>query len=174
MSNPQSIALQPQFLILNALFCIHLPQLSLIQPPFSIFNSSSSIISRKNGIFDSKSPQNSVISDKMSASAACTACSFFQVCLNLYWNILEASLKHAWNFINTDKISLTSLKHPWNFLVTHFTLIDALQSKYAINFKDTKGKKCSNTNGRNDWQHHFLSCSLQQKITQYTVLYYHF
>ena len=76
---PQSIALHPQFLILNALFCIHLPQISLIQLPFSIFNSSSSILSRKNGIFDSKSPQNSVIFYNMSASAACTACSFFQL-----------------------------------------------------------------------------------------------
>ena len=80
MAYPQSIALHPQFLILNASFSILLPQISLIQPHFSIFNSSSSILSQKNGIFDSKSPQNSVISDKMSASAACTACSFFQAC----------------------------------------------------------------------------------------------
>ena len=34
----------------------------------------------KEQIFDSKSPQNSVILDKMSTSPACTACSFFQVC----------------------------------------------------------------------------------------------
>ena len=80
MAYPQSLGLHPQFLILNALFSIRLPQISLIQPQFCIFGSSSSILSQKNGIFDSKSPQNSVISNKMSASAACTACSFFQVC----------------------------------------------------------------------------------------------
>ena len=79
MAYPQSIALHPQFLILNASFSILLPQISLIQPHFSIFYSSFSILSQKNGIFDSKRPQNSVISDKMSASGACTACSFFQV-----------------------------------------------------------------------------------------------
>ena len=77
---PHSIALHPQFLILNASFSILLPQISLIQPRFSIFNSSSSLLSQKNGIFDSKSPQISLISDKMSASAAFTTCSFFQVC----------------------------------------------------------------------------------------------
>ena len=80
MAYPQSIPLHPQFLILNASFSILLPQISLIQPHFSIFNSAPSILSQKNGIFTSKSPQNTVISDKMSASAACTACSFFQVC----------------------------------------------------------------------------------------------
>lgn len=37
--------------------------------------------------FDSRYPQNSVIYDKMSASAACTAFSFFQVCLSLSWSI---------------------------------------------------------------------------------------
>ena len=58
---------------------LHLTKISFIQPQISIFNSSSSILNQKNGIFDSKSPQNSIISDKMSASAACTACSFFQV-----------------------------------------------------------------------------------------------
>ena len=65
--------------ILNASFSILVPQTSFIQPHFSIFISSSSILSQKNGILDSKSPQNCVISDNMSASAACTACSFFQV-----------------------------------------------------------------------------------------------
>ena len=53
----------------------------LHQLHFSIFNSFSSILSQKNRIFDSKSPQNSVISEKMTAREACTACSFFQVCL---------------------------------------------------------------------------------------------
>ena len=77
MTSPQFIALHPQFSILNASFSILLPQISLIQPQFCIFGSSSSILSQKNGIFYSKSPQNSVISNKMSAS---TACSFFQVC----------------------------------------------------------------------------------------------
>ena len=56
------------------------PQISLIQPQSSIFISCPSILRKKNGTFDSKSPQNSVISNKMFASAACTACSFFQVC----------------------------------------------------------------------------------------------
>ena len=69
----------PQFSILNALFSILLPQISLIQPQVCTFDSSSSILSQKNRIFDSKSPQTSVISNKMSASATCTACSFFQV-----------------------------------------------------------------------------------------------
>ena len=69
---PQSRALQPQFWMLYALFFIPLPQ-------FSIVNSSSSILTQKNRIFDSKCPQNSMISDLMSTSADCTACSFFQV-----------------------------------------------------------------------------------------------
>ena len=73
----KSITMHSQFSILNASFSILLPQISLLQPQFSIFNSSSSILSQNIGIFDSKSPQNSVISDKMSASAAC---SFFQIC----------------------------------------------------------------------------------------------
>ena len=74
---PNSIALNPQFLILNPPFSILLPQISFIQPQFSIFNSSFSILIKKYRIFRSKSSQNSVISNKMSAS---TACSFFQVC----------------------------------------------------------------------------------------------
>ena len=76
---PQSIALNPQFWILNPQISVLLPQISFIQPRFPIFNSSFSILSKKYGIFGSKSPQNSVIFDKMSASAACTTCSFFQV-----------------------------------------------------------------------------------------------
>ena len=76
---PQSIALHPQFCLLNPPFSILLTQIFFIQPQFSIFNSSFAILSIEYGIFDSKSPQNSVISDKMSASAAC---SFFQVCLD--------------------------------------------------------------------------------------------
>ena len=83
---PQSIALHLQFSII-------IPQISLIQPQFSIFNSSSSILSQKNGIFYSKSPQNSMISDKMSASAACTACNFFLVCFSPHtqtWKKLQA------------------------------------------------------------------------------------
>ena len=85
MAYPRSIALPPQFLILNASFSILLPQISLTQPQFSLLNSSSSILSEKYRIFDSKSPWNSVISDKMSASAATTATSFFQVCKNVLW-----------------------------------------------------------------------------------------
>ena len=78
---PQSIALHPQFWILNHPFSILLPQIFYIQPQFSIFNSSFSILSQRCEILcDWKSPQNSVISNEMSASAACTACSFFQVC----------------------------------------------------------------------------------------------
>ena len=80
---PQCIALQPQFQILNLLFSILLPQISFIKPQSSNVNSSSSILTQKYTIFDSKCSQNGIISDKMSASAACaacTACSFFQVC----------------------------------------------------------------------------------------------
>ena len=73
MAYPQSIAIYPQFFILNASFSILCPQIFLIQPHFSIFNSFSSIIIQKNGIFYSKSPQNSMISDKMFASVTCTA-----------------------------------------------------------------------------------------------------
>ena len=89
MAYPQSIALHPQFSILNVLFFILLPQISLIQPFFAIFNSSSSTPCQKNGILDSKSPQNSRISDKMSSSAAYTACSFFQVCLKCWLPVLK-------------------------------------------------------------------------------------
>ena len=80
MAFPQFISFHSQFSILNAPFSILLPQISYIHPQFSIFNTSSYIQDQKNGIFDSKSPQNSVILDKMSTSPACTACSFFQVC----------------------------------------------------------------------------------------------
>ena len=79
MAYPQSIAIHPQFAILDVSFSIPLPQISLIKPQISIFNSSSSIVSQKNVIFDSKSPQNSGIFNKMSPS---TACSFIQVCSN--------------------------------------------------------------------------------------------
>ena len=70
----QYTALQPQFWIINALFSILLPQISFIQPQFSISNSSSCIVSQKCGKYDSKCPQNIRISFKMSAS-------FFQVWL---------------------------------------------------------------------------------------------
>ena len=63
--------------ILNSLFSILLPQISFIQPQFSIFNFSSSILSQNYGKFDSKCLQNIVIPNQMSASAAT---SFFQVC----------------------------------------------------------------------------------------------
>ena len=76
---PQLIALQPQFSMLNPQFTILLPKIPFIQPQLSIVNSSSPILTQKYRIFGSKCPQNSVISDKMSASAACTTCSFFQV-----------------------------------------------------------------------------------------------
>ena len=78
---PQHITLHSQFLTQNPHFSIILPKIHFIQPQFSISNSSFFILSKKHGIFGSKSPQNRVSSDKMSASAACTACSFFQVCL---------------------------------------------------------------------------------------------
>ena len=65
MANPPSVALHPQFSFLNASFSILFPQISLIQPQFSIFDSSSSIPGQDKGIYDSKSPQNSTISDKM-------------------------------------------------------------------------------------------------------------
>ena len=76
---PQSITLQPQFWILNAPFFIHLPQISFIQPQFSIVTFSTSILTRKCRIFDTRCPQNSMSFNKMFASAACTTCSFFQV-----------------------------------------------------------------------------------------------
>ena len=59
---------------------------------------------KKYGIFGSKSPQNSVISDKMSASAACTTCSFFQVWLALKNNYRRGGAdlkKGALHFKNT-------------------------------------------------------------------------
>ena len=87
---PQSITLNSQCWILNPHLSILLPQISFIQPQFSIFKSSFSILSKKK-IFGSKSPQNSVISDKMSASAAC---SFFQV-----WRAHWCMDPHEiWNF----------------------------------------------------------------------------
>ena len=61
---PQSIAIQPQFWLLNPPFSILLPQIFFIKLQFSIVNSSSSILTQKYKIFDSKCPQNSVISDK--------------------------------------------------------------------------------------------------------------
>ena len=88
-----SIHSPPSSIFNSKCFILHAPSSNLLDPnlhlrlfflhppylldPSIIFNSSSSILSQKNGIFDSKSPQNSVISNKMSAS---TACSFFQVC----------------------------------------------------------------------------------------------
>ena len=75
---PQSIALQPKFWILNTPLSILLPHISFIQPQFSIVTFSSTILTQKYRIFDSKCPQNSGISDNISASAAW---SFFQVCV---------------------------------------------------------------------------------------------
>ena len=67
--------------ILNPKSSILLPSTSNLLYPtqFSIVKSSSSIPTQKNKKFDSKCPQNSVISNKMSARATCTACTFFQV-----------------------------------------------------------------------------------------------
>ena len=72
----------PQSSISNSKSSIlHPPTSNLfIQPHFSIFKSSFSILSQMYRIFGSKCPQNSVISDKMSVS---TACSFFQVCFSI-------------------------------------------------------------------------------------------
>ena len=78
IANSQSIVFHPQVLPLNPLKSILLPEISFIKTQFSIFQSSTSILRQKCRILDSKCPQNSGISDKMSASAACTACSFFQ------------------------------------------------------------------------------------------------
>ena len=73
-----SIHSPPSSIFNSIWFFLHPPSSNLLDPPhFSIFNSSSSILRQKNGIFDSKSPQNNVTSDKVSASAACN---FFQVC----------------------------------------------------------------------------------------------
>ena len=88
---PHSIALQPQFWILINPFSILLAQISFIQPQFSIVNSSSSILTQKYWIFVSTCPQNSVISDKMSANAVC---SFFQV-WPPYMNQCFVSLAHS-------------------------------------------------------------------------------
>ena len=89
---PQSIALQPQFWILNPQCSIPLPKISFIQPQLSIVNSSSSIHTKKKQIFDSKCPQNSIISDKMFASAAC---SFFQICEGTVWLLTVTA---GWTF----------------------------------------------------------------------------
>ena len=78
--NPQVLSPYPQSIALHPPFSILLPQIFFIQPQFSIFNSSFAILSIEYGIFGSKSPQNSMISDKMSGSTAYIACSFFQVC----------------------------------------------------------------------------------------------
>ena len=76
---PQSIALNPHFSFLNPPFSILLPQIFFIQPQFSLFNSSSSSTLKSTGYLAQKSPQNSMISNKMFASATCSACSFFQI-----------------------------------------------------------------------------------------------
>ena len=97
MAYPQSIDLHPQFSLLNASFSILLPQISLIKPQFSI-------LSQKNGIFHSNPSQISLISNKMSASAACTTCSFFQVWLALKNNYRRGGAdlkKGALHFKNT-------------------------------------------------------------------------
>ena len=59
MAYPQYIALHTQISILNASFSILLPKNSIFY-----LQKFSSILSQENGIFDSKSPQNSVIFDK--------------------------------------------------------------------------------------------------------------
>ena len=65
------------------------PKCSILNPPTSYLLYPASILHRHllflyfNRIFDSKCPQNTGISDKMSASAACTACNFFQVWLRV-------------------------------------------------------------------------------------------
>ena len=62
------------------------------QPQFFIFNSTPTILNQKYRIFDSKCPQNSVISDKMSASATC---SFFQV-WGVWGGILRPPQRNEW------------------------------------------------------------------------------
>ena len=79
--NPQILIIHPQFTqfwIRNPQISSLQPQISFNKPQFLIFKPSSSILSQKWGIFDSKCPQNSGISNKMSAIAACTAYSFFR------------------------------------------------------------------------------------------------
>ena len=90
--NPQILIVYPQFIALYPQFYPQFfslkPQISFNNQPkclltnflFPVFNSSSSILCQNVRKFVSKCPQNSVILDKMSASVACTACSFFQVC----------------------------------------------------------------------------------------------
>ena len=84
--NPQILTAYSQS-ILNSKSSILLPQISFMQPKFPIFNYLFSILSKKNGIFCSKGPQNSAISDKMSASVACTVCSFLKVWMedDIWW-----------------------------------------------------------------------------------------
>ena len=65
--------------ILNPPFSILLPQIFFIKSKFSIVNPFYSILTQNYMIVDSKCPQNSVISAKMSESAAFTICIFFQV-----------------------------------------------------------------------------------------------
>ena len=85
------------------------PKCSILHPPTSNLFYPTSILHRHifflypNRIFYSKCPQNSGISDQMSASAACTTCNFFQVCLEdtlIRWtSFFETSL----HFLNIKK-----------------------------------------------------------------------
>ena len=88
--NPQSTAHQPQFWILNHHFSI------LKLPLFNLNSPSTTLSSVKSWIFYSKCPQNTRICDKMSSSATCTACFFFQV-----WTIHG----HIWPYITIYQLS---------------------------------------------------------------------
>ena len=104
MAYPQSIALNPQFSILNALISIPQTQISLIQPQISIFISCPSILSQKNGIFDSKNPQNCVISNKMSASATLAALNIFMYKSGIH-KIAYFKLFHLFKSGQLEKLS---------------------------------------------------------------------
>ena len=62
--NLQILIAYPQFWILSPPFSILIPQISFIKPQFYLVNYSSSILTQKYRIFDSKCPQNSMIFDK--------------------------------------------------------------------------------------------------------------
>ena len=64
---PSSIQSFPSSILDSKSSNLHLStQISFIKPQFSIFNSSFSILCQKYSLFDSKCPQNSIISDKIS------------------------------------------------------------------------------------------------------------
>ena len=117
----QSIVLHTQFWIINHPFSNLLLQIYFIQPQFFIVNSFFSILTQNYRITDKKGPQNSVISDKMSASAPCTTCSFFQVSIAAQIK-KEFFRKVVWS---TQWPRVRTLSRPcWPFLSPLVTILD--------------------------------------------------